>query len=63
MLKAFSKIIIYINYSINVLLKNLFIINKYIKKMKKSLLNIFFFKILFIKTFNFNLNTLIIKLN
>ena len=29
--------------------------------MKKSLSSIFFFKILFIKTFNFNLNTLIIK--
>ena len=31
--------------------------------MKKSLLNIFFFKILFIKNFNFDLNTLTIKLN
>ena len=31
--------------------------------MKKSLLNIFFFKISFIKTFNFNLNIRIIKLN
>ena len=31
--------------------------------MKKSLLNIFFFKILFIKVFNFNLNTFIIKSN
>ena len=31
--------------------------------MRGSLLNIFFFKILFIKTFNFNLNILIIKLN
>ena len=31
--------------------------------MKKSLLNIFFFKISFIKIFNFNLNTRVIKLN
>ena len=34
-----------------------------LRKMKKSLLNIFFFKISFIKAFNFNLNTFIIKLN
>ena len=34
-----------------------------LKKIKKSLLNIFFFKILFIKTFNFNLNIFIIKSN
>ena len=31
--------------------------------MKESLLNISFFKILFMKFFNFNLNILIIKLN
>ena len=31
--------------------------------MKGSLLNIFFFKILFIKVFNFNLNIFIIKSN
>ena len=31
--------------------------------MRENLLSIFFFKILFIKTFNFNLNTFIIKLN
>ena len=31
--------------------------------MKESLSNIFFFKISFMKTFNFNLNILIIKLN
>ena len=31
--------------------------------MKKNLLNIFFFKISFIKIFNFNLNIRIIKLN
>ena len=34
-----------------------------LKEMKESLLNIFFFKISFIKIFNFNLNTFIIKLN
>ena len=31
--------------------------------MRENLLSIFFFKILFIKIFNFNLNTFIIKLN
>ena len=31
--------------------------------MKKSLLNIFFFKISFMKVFNFNLNIRVIKLN
>ena len=34
-----------------------------LKKVKESLLNIFFFKISFIKIFNFNLNILIIKSN
>ena len=57
MLKAFLNIIIYINYLINVLLENL------LKKIKESLLSIFFFKISFIKKFNFNLNTRIINLN
>ena len=32
-----------------------------LKEMRESLLNTFFFKISFIKVFNFNLNTLIIK--
>ena len=31
--------------------------------LKESLLNIFFFKILFMKTFNFNLNIRVIKLS
>ena len=34
-----------------------------LRKKKKSLSNIFFFKISFIKAFNFNLNTFVIKLN
>ena len=34
-----------------------------LKEMKKNLLNIFFFKILFIRKFNFNLNIRVIKLN
>ena len=62
MLKAFSKIVIYINHLINVLSENLLWVNL-LKKMKKNLLNIFFFKISFIKTFNFNLNIFIIKSN
>ena len=32
-----------------------------LKEMRESLSNIFFFKISFIKVFNFNLNTFIIK--
>ena len=34
-----------------------------LKEMKKSLLNIFFFKISFIKIFNFNLNIRVIESN
>ena len=34
-----------------------------LKEMKKNLLNIFFFKILFIRKFNFNLNIRVIELN
>ena len=34
-----------------------------LKKMKENLLNILFFKISFIKVFNFNLNIRVIKLN
>ena len=34
-----------------------------LKEMRENLLNIFFFKISFMKVFNFNLNILIIKLN
>ena len=53
---------IYINYLINVLLKDLLWINL-LKEMRESLLSIFFFKISFMKIFNFNLNIFIIKSN
>ena len=62
MLKAFLKIMIYINHLINVLLKDLLWINL-LREMKGNLLNIFFFKISFIRVFSFNLNTFVIKLN
>ena len=64
MSETFLEIIIYFNRSINMLLKGLLWIKKrkILKTKKNDLLNTFFFNISFIRVFNFNLNTLTMKL-